>query len=154
VTASSATARRNLDARLQRLRPLLDEPRPHRGWVRAIRDALGMSGRELAERMGVTQSTVVDVETSELHGGIKLGTLRRAADALDCEFVYFFVPRTSLEQSVQGQARRKAAQHLSRVAHHSRLEDQELSPSAAAGQLDRFAERFIDRRGLWSDRET
>ncbi len=112
-----------------------------------------MSGAELANRMGIGQSTVVDIETSELHGGVKLDTLRRAADALDCELVYFLVPRTSLEQSVQAQARRKAGQHLGRVAHHSLLEEQELSPSAAAGQLDRFAEQFVDRRGLWSDGE-
>ncbi len=113
-----------------------------------------MSGSELAHRMGVTQSTVVDVETSELHDRVQLDTLRRVADALDCELVYFFVPRTSLGESVKNQARRKAAQHLGRVAHHSRLENQELSPSAAASQLERLTERFIDRRGLWLDRET
>ncbi len=153
MPASSATARHNLDSRLQRLRPLLDQPRPHRGWVRAIRDALGMSGSELADRMSVTQSTVVDIENSELHGGIKLNTLRRAADALECELVYLLVPRTSLEETVHDQARRKAARHLGRVAHHSRLEDQELSPSASTDQLDQFVQRFVDRRGLWSDRE-
>lgn len=151
MARQSATARRALDNRFQRLRPLLSEPRPHRGWVRAIRDALGMSGPELAAHMGVTQSTVVDIEQSELHGTIKLDTLHRAADALGCELVYFIVPRTSLEESVQGQAHRKAGRHLDRVAHHSRLEDQELLADAAAAQLQRFADQLIDRRGLWSD---
>lgn len=151
MARQTATARRTLDSRFQRLHPLLREPRPHRGWVRAIRDALGMSGPELASRMGVSQSTVVDIEQSEMHGTVKIDTLRRAADALGCEVVYFLVPRTTLEDAVQAQARRKAGRHLGRVAHHSRLEDQELSDEASASQLDRFAEGLIDRRGLWSD---
>lgn len=153
MTKQSAAARRTLDARFQRLKPLLGEPRPHRGWVRAIRDALGMSGPELAARMGVSQSTVVDVEQSEVADTIKLDTLRRAAEALDCEVAYFLVPRTNLEDSVRLQARLKASRHLGRVAHHSRLEDQELTADAATAQLDRFAEELIDRRGLWSDDE-
>lgn len=104
--------------------------------------------------MGVGQSTIVDVEASELQGGVKLDTLRRAADALNCDLVYFLVPRSSLEATVREQARRKAAAHLGRVAHHSLLEEQELPASAAAGQLDRFAEGLVDRRGLWSDADT
>lgn len=147
----SPVARRALDTRFERLGPLLSEPRPHRGWVRAIRDALGMSGAELATRMGVAQSTIVDIERSELHNTIKLETLHRAADALGCEVAYFLIPRTNLEDAVRAQAHRKAGHHLSRVAHHSRLEDQELPADAAASQLDRFATQLIDRRGLWSD---
>lgn len=104
--------------------------------------------------MGVSQGSVVDVETSEVHGTVKLETLRRAAHALDCELVYFFVPRTSLDDIVRTQARRQAAQHLSRVGHHSALEEQELSPRAASEQLERFAETLVDKRGLWSDQST
>jgi len=110
-----------------------------------------MSGSELANKLGVTQSTIVDIETSELHDRVQLGTLRRVANALDCELVYFFVPRSSLEESVTNQAHQKAARHLDRVAHHSRLENQELSAVAAASQVERLAESLIDRRGLWSD---
>jgi predicted DNA-binding mobile mystery protein A len=118
--------------------------------VRAVRDALGMSGPELAARMGVGRSTIVDIEHSEAHRTVKLETLERAADALGCEVVYFLVPRMSLEETVHAQARRKAGRHLDRVAHHSKLEDQELADDVAADQLDRFAADLIDKRGLWS----
>lgn len=151
MTRNSAQARRQLEARLQRLRPLAGEARPHKGWIRAIRDALGMSSTELAARMGVSQQTVPDLERSELHNTIKLETLRRAADALDCDLAYVLLPRTSLDEAVSAQARRKAARHLTPVAHHSRLEDQSVSDDAATAELDEFAARFIDRRGLWSD---
>lgn len=146
-----AQARPRLDARLQRLRPLADEPRPHKGWIRAIRDALGMSSTELASRMGVSQQTVPDLERSELHDTIKLETLRRVAEALNCDLVYFLLPRVSLDEAVRAQARRKAASLLGRVAHHSRLEDQAVGDDDTAAQLDEFAARFIDRRGLWSE---
>lgn len=151
MTRNGAQARRQLDARLQRFRPLVGEARPHKGWVRAIRDALGMSSTELAARMGISQQTVADLERSELHDTIKLETLRRAADALDCDLTYVLVPRTSLDDAVRAQARRKAARHLKPVAHHSRLEDQSVGNDDAAAELDDFASRFIDRRGLWSD---
>ena len=154
MPTKNADARRHLDKRFERLRPLLGERTPHRGWVRAIRDALGMSGAELAGRMGVSQSTVVDMESSEVNGTIKIDTLRRAADALGCELVYFLVPRTSLHDTVTAQSRRKAAQHLAAVAHHSRLEDQELERDAAADELEAFAAGLVDRRGLWSDGRT
>lgn len=144
-------ARRSLDARFDKLRPLVKEPRPHRGWIRAIRQAIGMSTGELASRMGVIQQTIPYLENSELHDTIKLATLRRAAEALDCELVYFLVPRKRLNDTVMEQARRQAARHLLPVAHHSRLEDQALTADDAEDQLNEFAARFIDRRGLWSE---
>lgn len=154
MTKQSAAARRALDQRFLRLKPLVAEPRPHRGWVRAIRDALGMSGPELADRMGLKKSTIGDLERSEEQRTIGLDTLERAADALGCDVVYFLVPRTSLEERVRAQARMKAGRHLGRVAHHGRLEDQVLTDDAALAQLDRFADQLIDRRGLWSNDES
>lgn len=150
MATSPSQARRRLDARIDRIRPLASEARPHKGWIRAIRDALGMSSTELAARMGVTQPAVTSIERSELHDTIKLETLRRAADALDCELVYFLIPRTTLEESVQRQARYKAAQHLEPVVHHSRLENQATTAEETAQQLDELASRLADRRGLWS----
>lgn len=151
MARNNEQARRQLDARLQRLRPLASEARPHKGWIRAIRDALGMSSTELAARMGIIQQTVPDLERSELHNTIKLETLQRAAAALDCDVAYVLLPRTSLDETVRTQARRKASRHLTPVAHHSRLEDQSVSDDAAQAELDEFAARFIDRRGLWSE---
>ena len=144
-------ARRRLDERFRRLRPLADEPRPHKGWIRAIRDALGMSSTELATRLGVSQQSVSQMEQSEQQDTITLGALRRAANALDCDLVYVLEPRTSLDEAVREQAHRKAARHLAPLAHHSRLEDQALTEDDEAAQLEEFASRFIDRKGLWTE---
>jgi predicted DNA-binding mobile mystery protein A len=112
-----------------------------------------MSGAELAARMGVGQSTVAEMERREVDDTVRLDTLRRAADALDCDLVYVFIPRTTLDEAVRAQARRKAARLLGPVAHHSRLEDQVVDPADAEAQIDELAAGFIDKRGLWSDRE-
>ena len=110
-----------------------------------------MSGSELAERMGVRQQSVHNLEVSERRKTIQLDTLARVADAMDCDLVYALVPRTSLEESVRSRARRKAAEHFGPIAHHSRLEDQAVGDEEAETLLDDLAERFIDRRGLWTD---
>ncbi len=109
-----------------------------------------MTSADLANRMGVIQQTVPDLERSEMQDSIKLGTLRRVADALDCDLEYFLVPRTSLDESVRRQAHLKATRILRNVSHHSRLEDQSVSAEDAAAQLEELAESLVDRRGLWA----
>ena len=151
MPSSNEHARSRLDARLSPLRALTGEPRPHAGWIRAIRQALGMSGRELGERLGVSQQTIPSIEASEQRETIKLETLRRAADALDCDLVYFLLPRRSLDELVTEQARRKAAEHLEPIAHHSRLEDQSVALTETVAQIDALAEGLVDRRGLWTE---
>lgn len=148
---TSGLARSQLDDRLKDFPAPNDLPRPYRGWIRAIRDALGMSSRELAYRMGVRQQTISDIERSEQHDTIQLKTLERAANAMDCQLVYALVPNTSLEEAVNTQARRKAIQHLESVAHHSRLEDQVVWDSELATQIDELAAHLASRRGLWTE---
>lgn len=150
MAGTSHLARRQLDQRLSALAPLAAQGRPHRGWIRAIREALGMSTTELAARLEVAQSSVTALEQSEAHGTIKLDSLRRAADALDCDFVYALIPRTSLEDAVQAQAKARAARHLRKIAHHGRLEDQQIADEARQDQIDDLAAQLINRRGLWS----
>jgi predicted DNA-binding mobile mystery protein A len=98
-----------------------------------------MSSAELAGRMGVGQSTISELESSEVRGTIKLDSLRRAAGALDCKLVYFLVPRTSLDDAVRAQARRKAAE-LTTADHRPRTES----------DIDELVEQLVDRPGLWS----
>jgi predicted DNA-binding mobile mystery protein A len=139
MTKTSAQQRRYLDAQLARLRLVVEEPRPRRGWIRAVRDALGMSSTELAARMALGQSTVSELERSETRDSIRLGSLRRAADALECDLIYFLVPRTTLDESVREQARRKAPRHRAADADRGSEVDDEI------------IERLTDRPGLWSE---
>lgn len=151
MASDARDARRHLDTRLDRFRPLTAEARPARGWIRAIRDALGMSGADLGARLGVRQSTIDRLERSEANETIKLESLRRAADALDCDLVYALVPRSSLEATVRAQGERVASRRLAAVAHHMRLEDQSVDAEDLSVQLNALTDELIDRRGLWSE---
>lgn len=141
-------ARRRLDARLEKWREQASQPVPHQGWVRAIRDALGMSSTELAERLGVDQSRVPRIEQGEVKGSVTLDTMERAAEAMGCRFVYAIVPDESLAASVMKQARAKARGELGPVEHTMDLEDQ--STAGQEGLLEELTEDWVDRRGLWS----
>ncbi len=140
------TARRRLD---QRLVGLDLGQRPPRGWVRAIREALGMTTAELGQRMGVTQSRVSQIERSEELGSIRLDTLERAAQALNCEVRYVFVPNEPLEEMVQRQARLRAQAEVDAVTHTMALEDQVPEPGVLDSLVKEMAERFVDERHLW-----
>lgn len=115
----------------------------------AIREALGMSARDLAGRMGVADSTVVRLEASERAGTVQLNSLRRAADALGCDLVYALVPRRPLDEIVQEQARRQAVKVLASVHHTMLLEDQVPADSAMRDLLDDTITEQVDRPGLW-----
>ena len=152
MTASARRqARRALDLRFSKSRDVLESVSkvPHAGWVRAIRDALGMSSADLAARMHVVDSTVIRLEAAEREGRVQLNSLRRAADALDCDFVYALVPRDSLEMQVNGQARRRAKLALIRVQHTMALEDQVAPPELSDELLKEQIASLLDRPGLW-----
>src|SRR5690349_16241493 len=97
----AAQARARLDERFKSLGPVAEFKPPVRGWIKAVREALGMTSAQLAERLKVKQPSVVAIEQSEEKGTIELQTLRRVAEALDCTLVYALVPNRPLEESVR-----------------------------------------------------
>jgi predicted DNA-binding mobile mystery protein A len=146
------TALEQLDASLAQFVPLRNLQPPKKGWIRAIRDALGMSGRQLGERMNVSKMWVGDMERLEANGATSLKTLRRAAEAMDCVLVYALVPKTSLKETLLKQARQKVRQDMTRASHTMALEDQALTQdeigkaaeTAAASLLDKIPKKFWD----------
>lgn len=116
---------------------------PPRGWIRAIREALGMSGRQFAARLGVSPPRVTALEREELSGGLSIKTLRQAAEALDCVLVYALVPRSSLAETVQKQAEKVAGERLARVSHSMLLEEQQLSPEEQRKNIAATVEELI-----------
>jgi predicted DNA-binding mobile mystery protein A len=110
-----------------------------------------MSAAQLAARLGLTRQAVIALERSELGGGIRLSSLRRAAEALDCRLVYALVPNASLEETVRRRAREVAATEADRVDQTMLLEAQRVEGPAAAEQLAALTESLIDSPRLWDD---
>ncbi len=146
--------RDQLDLALQPLIIFKNLQPPVKGWLRSIREALGMSGQQLGKRMNVSQPRVVQMEKDELTGAMTLKTMRQAAEALDCVFVYALVPRTSLEETVRRQAKKAAQKYLSRTSHSMLLEDQLVSNDEQQKMIDAKVEDMIREipKEFWSDK--
>ena len=144
-------ARKHLDAALSPFRAMSPQARPPRGWLRAIRDALGMTSRQLAARMGLSQPTIIALEKSEAAETITLRSLREAAEALDCQLVYALVPRGTLDETVRNRARAIAQSQLARINHTMRLEDQALTEPNLAAEVERVTQVILAGRPsrLW-----
>jgi predicted DNA-binding mobile mystery protein A len=148
---SSAEARRSLDRVLAPYRAL-NSMRPARGWIRAIRDAFGMTAEQLGGRLGVSQPTVQKLERSEQEGTIQLSSLRRVAEALNCKLVYTFVPREPLARTYELAAREVARRELAAISHSMALEDQSVNDADEDDRLRRFIENELDPREVWASR--
>jgi predicted DNA-binding mobile mystery protein A len=149
-----ASARKHIDKRLSPLMNAYALTRPPRGWVKAVRDALGMTTAQLAKRLGIAQPSAVGLEKAEASKAITLETLERAARALDCTLVYALVPRKPLEQIVQERARERARERLRTVSHSMALEDQRVRDADEREQLERLVQKLLDGPGsaLWDER--
>jgi len=141
-----------LEETLRPYRKLVGLIPPRGGWIRAIREALGMSSRQLAKRVGIAASqSVDDMQEYEVRRTIKLQTLRKLANGLQCDLVYVLVPRKPLEEIRNEQARLVATRILKRVAHSMKLEDQAVSKQMEEKELDRRVEKLLlgNPKRLW-----
>lgn len=101
---------------------------PPNGWIRAIRTSLGMSMLQLGKRLSLTKQAVQDIERREKDGSITLKALREAANALDMQLVYGFVPKEgTLEKLIERKAKELATEIVLRTSNTMKLEDQENS---------------------------
>jgi predicted DNA-binding mobile mystery protein A len=150
-TKHKQISRRQLDVTLARFGEVKSLQLPAKGWIRAVREALGMSGKQLAGRLKVSQPRVHKLEQSEPSGALTLRTMRQVAEALDCVFVYALVPRSSLEETVRTQARTVAGERLQRVSHTMLLEAQGLSTKEQQASLDDAIEELAREtpKDLW-----
>ena len=142
-----------LDAALARWRSADLPSRPSSGWLKAIREVLGIPAAQLAKRLDVVASTVSRLETSEADDTISLATLRRAAEALGCELRYALVPKQSLAGTLESRATALARQRMAAASHSMALEAQATSKNAVAQQTRSLAANLLQgsRRELWRE---
>uniref|UniRef100_Q07L41 Transcriptional regulator, XRE family n=1 Tax=Rhodopseudomonas palustris (strain BisA53) TaxID=316055 RepID=Q07L41_RHOP5 len=144
-------ARQRLDERLLALKPEERFHAPPKGWLRAIREAVGMTGVQFANRLRIRPQSVEALEKSEATGAIQLKTLRRAAEALDCTLVYALVPNESLSAMVDARARKLAMHDLGRVAHTMKLEAQGTSDDDLEARVAAYIRDVLKDRDLWRE---
>ena len=127
---------------------------PREGWLRAVRNALGMSGAQLAKKIGVTRARIAQAEHTELTGGITLKSMQAMAEAMGCKFVYAIVPPARIEDIVMAQARKKALAIVGTASKHMALESQALPNDKIAKEVDRLAQEIAREMppDFWSDK--
>ncbi len=116
------------------------------GWINTVREAIGMTAVQFARRLGVTQPRIAKLESNEEN--LKISTMKKAAEALDCEFVYYFKPKTTFQDIVQNQAMKKAEEILLGVNLNMALENQDIQTKEAVNDM---ANDFINEntKRIW-----
>ncbi len=126
---------KQLDRSLEPFQAAQKVLRPSKGWIRTIRQALGVSSGELARRLGTSRQLPLQLEKSEAEDRITLKSLRAVADALDCDLIYALVPRAdSMQELTENRARAEAKRQVLGVEHSMALESQ------AVGRIDEAVE--------------
>jgi predicted DNA-binding mobile mystery protein A len=136
-----ATQRKIMEQKIHRFSKL-NEPPPPSGWVKAIRGSLGMTIRQLAERVGVGHGSIAQLEKREPQRKVTLASLDRAAQAMECRVVYALVPKesgASLDTIIESKAREMATRILRDVEHTMRLEAQGTSSRDLQSEIERIA---------------
>jgi predicted DNA-binding mobile mystery protein A len=136
-----------LDRTLNSFRAI-EVPPPKPGWIRTIRRALGLTLAQLGERLNISQPSVFDAEKREAAGDITLSQLRRFAAALECNFVYAFVPRRPLGEVLDKRAEEVARKEIERISRSMALEAQETNPDLIPVRITELKQDLL--RARWS----
>jgi len=149
---SAKLLRRQLDERFQKIRevPLLA---PREGWIKTIRESLGMSATQLARKLGMTVPALSKLEASERKGTITLSTYQKIAEALDCQVALTLIPRAPLEKILKRRAQNVAEKIANRHQLQMNLEAQGTSRSFQETQVEDLSEELLknlDKR-LWEE---
>ncbi len=147
-------AREQLDQTMKSFESLKAMSVPRKGWIRAIRDTLGMTGEQLAKRLDVNQQRVARIEQDEILGKVTLNTMQNVAEAMDCVFIYGVVARDSLEQIARRQAELVAKKRMARSNQMMRLEKQELSKAEKVKAMRNLIDEIIETmpKSLWDEK--
>lgn len=113
--------------------------RPQRGWLRAIREGLGLTLETVGKKLGQSRRRIQEFEDAEAKDRITLHSLRRVAAAMDCELVYAIVPKTGTISDL-AERRAQAEEDVRDVEHSMALEKQ------ATGNIEEAIEKETKRR--------
>jgi predicted DNA-binding mobile mystery protein A len=151
ATKTSKLRRKQLDKQFANTRSLYGSS-PKGGWVREIRSALGMSMQALGQRLGVIKQRIEALEKAEVEGKVTVESLKKAAEAMDCDFVYAFVPRKGLQKFLEQEAQAVAMGIVGTTSHSMNLELQGTSKSSKSDLVADIAKDLIDKedRRIWS----
>ncbi len=120
----------------------------HPSFIRQMRLKLGMTLNKLGEACGVSTATIAQLEQREALGKISVETLRRAAEAMNCEFQYSFVPKSDLKTFLHKKAYVKASDILHAADLHMSLENQKVKTDIEE-RIQNLKKKLIKEGKVW-----
>ena len=118
--------RTRLDRKLKPWIPLREQTIPRKGWLKSIREALGLSSYQLANRLGLDHTRILRLEEGEIKKTTTLGSLEKAARAMGSRLIYAIVPvsEESLDALLERKAYEAARKVVKDVSFSMELEEQ------------------------------
>jgi len=139
---------KQIERRLEKLRPMAKDANIRTGWIRYIRQAMFMTLQTLAKEAGSSKATVQQIEKRETVGKVTIETMRKIANAMDCDFVYAIVPKAPLSEHLKRKATIKATRIIREADVHMTLEDQRVSQDIK-DRIERVAEELLSKGDIW-----
>ncbi len=118
------------------------------GWIRQMREALGMTLSKLGNACELSTSSIAQAERREAEGKVTVETLKTAAEAMNCEFVYMFVPKSEMAAFIESKAYEKAKRILTSADLHMSLEDQKVK-GALEPRIQKLKNKLMDEGNVW-----
>lgn len=118
------------------------------GWIKYTRSVLGMTLKELAKLAGLSLPTVAQAERREAEGKITIDTLKKLAEAMECEFVYAFIPKDDIPDLLHKKAFEKAQRTILKADTHMGLEDQKVKEDLKF-RIETLAEKLLAKGKIW-----
>ena len=125
---------------------------PPIGWIKAIRNGIGMSMEQLGKKLSITKQGVMDIEKREKEGAITIKSMQEIAKAINMQFVYGFIPDAgSLDQMIEMRALEMAKTIVQRTSTTMKLEDQVNSKERIEKAIKERAAEIINKtpKILW-----
>ena len=116
-------------------------------WIRTFRRFLGMSQKQLAQRLGISSPSLYQLEQNEIEGKISIKNLERIANAMDCDLVYFLAPRDEFKKIRETRAQQVASEFLSDSTDSELLNDNPIEKQEAIHLL---VNKLLTSKNLWN----
>ncbi len=137
-----------INRRLESLHSFKEKSFVREGWIHYMRKALGLTLSELAKLSSLSTASIAQAERREKEGQVSLSTLKKMAEAMDCELIYSFVPKKDMKTLIHDRAYEKAKKALALADLHMKLENQVVSGDENA-RIERLAKKFIEKGDIW-----
>jgi predicted DNA-binding mobile mystery protein A len=155
ISSFKKLRQQQIEAHADQFSTLASIPLPRKGWIRSLRNAFGMTNKQLARKLGLSQTNLTKIEKREIEGTCTLKTLAKIAEAMNCKVVYAVVPIKPIKEILEDRAKLIARKRIAAINHSMKLEQQGLTLEQLTHQNESLVRELLEGnpKDLWNDYE-